>query len=99
MLALVLALALQTSVHRPAADTGRARPDTAADSSRARRAQALEVVQVTTIRGGDAAISERTLDRSELQRASSRRSLGRTSSSASRSREAGLRDGLERQAG
>ena len=67
MLALAVVLALQSAP--PArADTVRARADSAvADSVRA-RAQRLEAVQVTAVRGGGTALSEKTLDRAELQR-------------------------------
>ena len=45
------------------------RPDTsAADSARVRRAQQLETVQVTAIRGRSAPISEKTIERAEIQR-------------------------------
>ena len=70
MLALVLIAALSGAPRPTDADTVRANADTAttaADSAR-RRATALEAVQITAIRAGDAPISERTLDRSELQR-------------------------------
>jgi iron complex outermembrane receptor protein len=40
----------------------------AADSARARRAQKLEGVQVTAIRGRSAPISEKTIERSDIQR-------------------------------
>ena len=69
MLALLLALAVQAP--SPArADTLRARADSsAADSVRA-RAQRLETVQVTAVRGGGTAFSEKTITRAELQRRS-----------------------------
>lgn len=66
MLALAFILALQAA---SPADTIHSRADTlAADSLRARRAQRLESVQVTAIRGGSAAISEKTLERADIQR-------------------------------
>jgi iron complex outermembrane receptor protein len=70
VLALAFALSLQSIPPRPAAvDTVHSRPDSlAADSARARRAQELESVQVTAIRGGAAPISARTLVRADLQR-------------------------------
>ena len=61
MLALVLALAVQAAPQ--------ARGDSVrADSLRARRAQRLEAVQVTAVRGGAAPISEKTIGRDDLQR-------------------------------
>ena len=66
----MLALAAILLLHAPfPADTVRTRSDSiAADSLRARRAQQLESVQVTAVRGDGGRISERTLDRAELQR-------------------------------
>lgn len=67
MLALLLALALQTP--QPAAsDTVRVSADTAADTLRARAAQRLESVRVTAIRGHAAPLSQKTISRAELQR-------------------------------
>ena len=66
MLVLAFSFALQAA---SPADTTHARADTlAADSLRARRAQRLESVQVTAIRGGSAPISEKTLERADIQR-------------------------------
>ena len=66
MLALAFIFALQAA---SPADTTHARADTlAADSLRARRAQRLESVQVTAIRGGSGLISEKTLERADIQR-------------------------------
>lgn len=66
MLALAFILALRAA---SPADTTHARADTlAADSLRARRAQRLESVQVTAIRGGSALLSEKTLERADIQR-------------------------------
>jgi iron complex outermembrane receptor protein len=63
------ALLQSSSPARIARDTLATRADSAqADSARARRAQRLESVQVTAVRGGDAPISQRTLGRTELQR-------------------------------
>ena len=62
MLALALVLALQASPQATRADS------LAADSLRARRAQRLEAVQVTAVRGGAVPISEKTIGRDELQR-------------------------------
>ena len=68
MLALSLVLLFQAAPPSRA-DTVRARADSiAADSARARRAQRLEAVQVTAVRGGAAPISEKTITRRELQR-------------------------------
>ena len=68
MLALAFVLSLQAPASA-AADTLRARADSlAADSLRTRRAQRLEGVQVTAVRGGAAPISEKTVTRAELQR-------------------------------
>ena len=68
MLALAFVLSLQAPASA-AADTARTRADSlAVDSLRARRAQRLESVQVTAVRGGTAPISEKTLTRAELQR-------------------------------
>jgi iron complex outermembrane recepter protein len=69
MLALAFVLSLQASVPSAAADTILSRADSlAADSLRSRRAQQLETVQVTAVRGGTAPISEKTITRAELQR-------------------------------
>jgi iron complex outermembrane receptor protein len=69
MLALALALSIQTAVPFAATDTARGRADSlAVDSLRSRRAQRLEAVQVTAVRGGTAPISEKTITRAELQR-------------------------------
>jgi iron complex outermembrane receptor protein len=71
VLAFAFALALNAaSLPRQAAsDTGRVRADSlATDSLRARRTHRLESVQVTTIRGGGARLSAKTLDRAELER-------------------------------
>jgi iron complex outermembrane receptor protein len=69
MLALALALSIQTAVPSAATDTARSRADSlAVDSLRTRRAQRLETVQVTAVRGGTAPISEKTITRAELQR-------------------------------
>jgi iron complex outermembrane receptor protein len=67
MLALLLALALQTP-QASARDTARAGADSASDSLRARSAQRLESVRVTAIRGHAAPISQKTISRAELQR-------------------------------
>ena len=67
MLALLLALALQTP-QASARDTARAGADSASDSLRARSAQRLESVRVTAIRGHAAPISQKTISRTELQR-------------------------------
>ncbi len=62
MLTLTVAFLLQAAAQQPA------RTDTLADSTRA-RAQKLETVQVSAVRGGRAApISEKTLTRPEIQR-------------------------------
>ncbi len=50
------------------ADTVRVRQDSLADSTRARRAQSLEAVQVTAVRGHTGAIPEKTITRSDIQR-------------------------------
>ncbi|HEY5440626.1 MAG TPA: TonB-dependent receptor [Gemmatimonadaceae bacterium] len=70
MLTLAVAFLLQAVPQRAhGADTLRTRADSlAADSSRARRAQQLEGVQVTAIRGRSAPISEKTIERAEIQR-------------------------------
>ncbi len=69
MLAAALALLLQVAPQAGRADTTRARADSlAADSLRARRAQQLEAVQVTAVRGGSEQSSAKTIDRAELQR-------------------------------
>lgn len=70
MLALAFVLSLQAVTQAPTLpDTTRSRADSlAADSLRARRAQRLEAVQVTAVRGGAAPISEKTIGREELQR-------------------------------
>jgi iron complex outermembrane recepter protein len=69
MLALALILSLQASAPTASADTISSRADSlAADSLRSRRAQRLEAVQVTAVRGGTAPISEKTITRAELQR-------------------------------
>jgi iron complex outermembrane receptor protein len=65
VLALSLVLLLQAGAPR---DTARTAADSSSDSTRARRAQRLESVQVTAVRGGSAVTSERTLTRAELQR-------------------------------
>jgi iron complex outermembrane receptor protein len=68
MLALSLVLLLQSAPSAARADTTLARADSlAADSLRARRAQRLEAVQVTAVRGG-VPTSEKTIAREELQR-------------------------------
>jgi len=64
VLALAFILALQAASSASSADTTHAR----ADSLRARRAQRLESVQVTAIRGGSGLISEKTLERADIQR-------------------------------
>jgi iron complex outermembrane receptor protein len=68
--ALAFVLALQVGGQgAPAADTSRARADSATrDSLRARRAQQLEKVQVIAVRGGAAPISEKSLSRVQIQR-------------------------------
>ena len=70
MLTLAVAFLLQAVPQRATrADTLRTRADSlAADSSRARRAQQLEGVQVSAIRGRAAPISEKTIERAEIQR-------------------------------
>ena len=70
MLTLAVAFLLQAVPQRATrADTLRTRTDSlAADSSRARRAQQLEGVQVSAIRGRAAPISEKTIERAEIQR-------------------------------
>jgi hypothetical protein len=69
VLALAFALTLQATPPASRPDTIRSRADSvAADSLRARDAQRLESVRVTAIRGREAPISEKTLDRAELQR-------------------------------
>lgn len=74
MLAFTIAVLLQASVPQvlpsaAARDTLRTRRDSvAADSARARAAQRLESVQVTAVRGTALPISERTIQRAELQR-------------------------------
>jgi len=66
VLALAFIFALQAA---SPANTTHARADSlAADSRRARHAQRLESVQVTAIRGGSAPISEKTLERADIQR-------------------------------
>jgi iron complex outermembrane recepter protein len=69
VLAVTIAFLLQAGASRPAVrDTTAARRDSVnADSARA-RAQRLESVQVTAVRGGSVSISERTIGRAELQR-------------------------------
>ncbi len=68
MLALALVLALQAAPQAARPDTIHTRADSlAADSLRARRAQRLEAVQVTAVRGG-VPLSEKTITRAELQR-------------------------------
>lgn len=69
MLALPLVLLLQAAPQAARTDTTRAgRDSVAADSTRARRAQRLEAVQVTAVRGGGAAIPEKTIPRADIQR-------------------------------
>ena len=69
MLALSLALLLQAAPPSAHPDTTRAGRDSiAADSARARRAQRLEAVQVTAVRGERVAIPAKTITRAELQR-------------------------------
>jgi iron complex outermembrane receptor protein len=70
VLTLAVAFLLQAVPQRATrADTLRTRTDSlAADSSRARRAQQLEGVQVSAIRGRAAPISEKTIERAEIQR-------------------------------
>ncbi|NUP72135.1 MAG: TonB-dependent receptor plug domain-containing protein [Gemmatimonadaceae bacterium] len=69
MLALSLVLLLHAAPQSVRADTTRAAADSlAADSTRARRAQRLEAVQVTAVRGDRVAIPEKTITRAELQR-------------------------------
>jgi iron complex outermembrane receptor protein len=69
MLALSLVLLLQAAPQAARTDTARARRDSvAADSTRAQRAQRLEAVQVTAVRGGAAVIPEKTITRAEIQR-------------------------------
>jgi len=69
MLAFSLVLLLHAAPQISRADTVGARADSlAADSLRARRAQRMEAVQVTAVRGGAAPISERTIGREEIQR-------------------------------
>ena len=70
MLTLAVAFLLQAVPQRATrADTLRTRTDSlAADSSRARRAQQLEGVQVSAIRGRAVPISEKTIERAEIQR-------------------------------
>jgi iron complex outermembrane receptor protein len=71
MLALPLVLLLQAAPQSSRADTvASARLDSlAADSTRARRAQRLEAVQVTAVRGGSSVvIPAKTISRAEIQR-------------------------------
>ena len=70
MLTLAVAFLLQTVPQTASrADTLRVRADSlAADTSRARRAHRLEGVLVTAIRGRAAQISEKTIERAEIQR-------------------------------
>jgi iron complex outermembrane receptor protein len=59
----------QSPPHGASSDTLPARRDSAAaDSTRARRTQRLESVQVTAIRGRDRPISEKTIGRGDIQR-------------------------------
>src|SRR5687768_17098211 len=63
MLALAFVVALQVVPQRtPPVDSA------LTDSLRARQAHRLESMQITAIRGGAAPISEKTIDRAELQR-------------------------------
>ncbi len=69
MLAVALALLLQVAPQAGTGDTLQRQGDSlAADSLRARRAQRLEAVQVTAVRGGSEQSSAKTIDRAELQR-------------------------------
>ncbi len=73
MLVLTVALLVSSASLVPAAPDTISRPDTATrestrDSTRARRAQELESVQITAVRGGSAPISQKTIGRVELQR-------------------------------
>ena len=67
MLVLLLALRLQSAPQAAARDTVRLTADTSADSTRS-RAQRLESVRVTAIRGHDTPISQKTIPRAELMR-------------------------------
>jgi iron complex outermembrane receptor protein len=68
VLALLLALTLQSAPAQSAArDTVRGSADSTADSTRT-RAQRLESVRVTAIRGHDAPISQKTISRGDLMR-------------------------------
>lgn len=67
MLALLLALTLQSAPQSAARDTVRPPADTSADSTRS-RARRLESVRVTAIRGHDTPISQKTIPRAELMR-------------------------------
>jgi iron complex outermembrane recepter protein len=69
----VLALALALTLHAAplqaaSSDTTRLRTDSAAADSIRSHAQRLESVHVTAIRGHDAPLSQKTLDRAEIQR-------------------------------
>ena len=68
VLALVLALTLQSAPPVVARDTVRPPVDSSADTLRARAAQRLESVRVTAIRGHAAPLSQTTISRAELQR-------------------------------
>jgi iron complex outermembrane receptor protein len=73
VLVFTVALFVSTASLVPAAPDTISRPDTVTresmrDSTRARRAQELESVQITAVRGGSAPISQKTIDRVELQR-------------------------------
>lgn len=67
MLAFLLALTLQSTPQAAVRDTIRPPADTSADSTRS-RAQRLESVRVTAIRGHDTPISQKTIPRAELMR-------------------------------
>lgn len=67
MLPLLLVLTLQSVPQAAVRDTVRPPTDTTADSTRS-RAQRLETVNVTAIRGHDAPISQKTIPRTELMR-------------------------------
>ena len=69
MLALLLALALQSAPQVAPRDTVRPPADSTSDTLRTRRAQRLESVNVTAIRGHAAPLSQKTISRAELQRA------------------------------
>lgn len=68
MLALTFLLGLQVVPQASVPDSATRRADSVATAARASRAQRLEAVQITAIRGGAAPISEKTIGRADLQR-------------------------------